>query len=222
MDFNLFQIVSELNLPKPEGILQVGASYGQELHSFLVNGVTRGVFIEPLEAPFRFLAENCSKIPGFVAVNTLCTDETGKTYTFYVASNQGMSSSILQPASHLTQFEDVKFNEKIEVVSNRLEDVIEFLERNGHQHVTMGLDTLYMDTQGAELKVLLGAGRVLKNIRYIFTEVTRNELYKGAPSLQELISFLDSVGFTLNNVYFNRAQYGDALFISKDLLGLSV
>jgi FkbM family methyltransferase len=222
MDFNLFQLVRELELPKPEGILQVGASYGQELESFLANGVTSGVFIEPLDAPFRFLAENCSKIPGFVAVQTLCSDETGKTYTFHVASNHGMSSSILPPANHLTQFDYVKFNETIEVVSNRLEDVIDFLEKNGHQQVTAKLDTLYMDTQGAELKVLHGAGNALRNIRYIFTEVTRNELYEGAPSLQELVSFLDAVGFTLNDVHFNKEQCGDAFFIRKSLLGLLV
>jgi hypothetical protein len=29
---------------------------------------------------------------------------------------------------------------------------------------------------------------------------------------------MDLHGFTLNNVYFNRNQYGDALFIRKDLL----
>jgi hypothetical protein len=79
-----------------------------------------------------------------------------------------------------------------------------------------------MDTQGAELKVLHGAGNALRNIRYIFTEVTRNELYEGAPSLQELVSFLDAVGFTLNDVHFNKEQCGDAFFIRKSLLGLLV
>lgn len=221
MTKDLFQILSEIELPKPEGMLQVGASYGQELQTFLANGIKCGVFIEPLEAPFKFLAENCRKIPNFVAVQTLCTDETGKTYTFHVASNHGMSSSILRPANHLAQFDYVKFNETIEVTSNRLEDVIDFLEKNGYQQATAGLDTLYMDTQGAELKVLQGAGSVLRNIRYIFTEVTRNEMYEGAPSLQGLISFLDSVGFTLNNINFNKEHHADALFIRKDLLGLS-
>jgi hypothetical protein len=132
-----------------------------------------------------------------------------------------MSSSILPPANHLSQFDYVKFNETIEVTSNRLEDVIAFLETNGHQHVTDGLDTLYMDTQGAELKILMGAGNVLHRINYIFTEVTRNELYEEAPTLQQLVSFLDSAGFTLNNVYFNKEQCGDALFIRKNLLGLN-
>jgi FkbM family methyltransferase len=221
MAIDLFQILRELELPKPEGILQVGASYGQELETFVANGVVFGVFIEPLEAPFQHLSANCRRVPGFVAVRTLCSDVTGKTYTFHVASNHGMSSSILRPANHLSQFDYVKFNETIDVISNRLEDVIDFLEKNGHKHVVDGLDTLYMDTQGAELKVLHGAGRALESIKYIFMEVTRNELYEGAPSLQDLVSFLDSVGFTLNNVYFNKEQCGDALFIRKSLLGLS-
>ena len=221
MAIDLFQILQELDLPKPEGMLQVGASYGQEMDVFIANGIRCGVFIEPLDAPFRHLSERCRNIPDFVAVQTLCTDVTGESYTFHVASNHGMSSSILRPVNHLSQFDYVKFNETIQVTSNRLEDVIGFLEANGYPKVTAGLDTLYMDTQGAELKVLQGAGKVLRSIRYIFTEVTRNELYEGAPSLQGLVTFLDSVGFTLNNVYFNKEQCGDALFIRKDLLGLA-
>jgi FkbM family methyltransferase len=209
-----------MELPRPIGMLQVGASYGQELELFLKSGVQCGVFIEPLNEPFQHLATNCRKIPNFVAVQTLCTEETGKTYTFHVASNHGMSSSILPPANHLTQFDFVKFNETIEVVSNRLDGVINFLAQNGHKHVTDGLDTLYMDTQGAELKVLQGAGDLLHRIRYIYTEVTRNNLYEGAPNLQGLVDFLDTAGFTLNNINFNKYQHADALFIRKDVVGL--
>jgi hypothetical protein len=82
MSIDLFQIIRELELPKPEGMLQVGANYGQELNIFLANGITRGVFIEPLEDPFRFLAENCLKIPNFVAVKSLCTDDREKYIPF--------------------------------------------------------------------------------------------------------------------------------------------
>ncbi len=164
------------------------------------------------------LAAVCKRTPGFVAVQTLCTEETGKKYQFNVANNGGMSSSILAPANHLHIFEHIQFQQTLDVFSNRLDDVIFFLEGAGYTHITDNLDTLYMDTQGAELHVLMGAGKILNRIRYIFTEVTRNDLYIGAPSMQDLLHYMDLHGFTLNNVYFNRNQYGDALFIRKDLL----
>jgi FkbM family methyltransferase len=221
VSINIFEVVGQLGLPLPKGILQLGASYGQEIDAFVAYGVKSGIFIEPLAAPFQALAEKCKKVPGFVAIQTLCSDVTGKTYTFHVASNVGMSSSILTPGTHLQQFDYVKFNETIEVISNRLDDVIDFADANGYQHVTSGLDTLYMDTQGAELMILQGGEKVLTRINYIFTEITRNNLYIGAPSLAEIISFLDARGFTLNNAYFTSDHWGDALFIKKTVLGIS-
>ncbi len=218
MTINLFHVIHDLALPAPKGILQVGASNGQELGWFRSAGVAYGVFIEPLDEPFNFLAGACSHYPGFVAMKALCAEVSGKKYQFHVASNQGMSSSILPPANHLKVFDYVQFPQTIEVISYRLDDVIAFLGVNGYQHVTEHLDTIYMDTQGAELRVLMGAGTTLQSVNYIFTEVTRNDLYIGAPTLLDLIHFLDLYGFTLNNVYFNKDQYGDALFIRKDLL----
>jgi len=218
MSAELFDVISELGLSPPEGILQVGASYGQELQLFLEKGVRCGVFIEPLPDPFRFLSEQCRKIPNYVAVQAMCTDQSGKVYPFHVANNHGMSSSILKPVNHLVKYSDVGFDKTIEVTSSRLDDVIAFLDTNGYQHVSVGLDTLYMDTQGAELKVLMGGGRVLQSLRYIYTEVTRNELYEGAPSLQTMIAFLDCFGFTLNNVNFGSTGVANAIFVNKDLL----
>jgi FkbM family methyltransferase len=218
MSSELFEVINELELPPPVGVLQVGASYGQELQLFFEKGIRYGVFIEPLPDPFRFLSEQCRKIPDYVAVQALCTDTSGKTYPFYVANNHGMSSSILKPVNHLVKYEQVKFEETIQITSNRLDDVIDSLANNGYQHVSAGLDTLYMDTQGAELAVLLGAGRVLPTLSYIYTEVTRNELYEGAPTLQALVSFLDCYGFTLNNVNFGSTGVANAIFVKKKLL----
>jgi hypothetical protein len=133
-----------------------------------------------------------------------------------------MSSSILQPANHLTQFDYVKFDKSIEVISNRLDDVLKYLHMNGYAYIVENLDTLYMDTQGAELKVLQGAINTLNNIKYIYTEVTRNNLYEGAPTMQELVDYLEVSGFTLNNVNFNIHHHADAVFIKKDVLSLSV
>ena len=51
MSFELFPHMNSLRLPPPSGVLQVGASYGQEMQEFLDNGITSGVFVEPLPRP---------------------------------------------------------------------------------------------------------------------------------------------------------------------------
>lgn len=213
MPFQLFQVIQELGLPRPRGVLQVGASYGQEMQWFVENGIQAGVFIEPLPEPFAALSKTCMQLPNFVAVNALCAEETGQRVSFHVASNGGMSSSMLKPKNHLQEFDFVRFDQTVELVSNRLDHVISFLHQHGHGATCQALDLLYMDTQGAELKVLRGAGRVLDGINVVLTEVTRNQMYDGAPALNELMAFLEPQGFTLNNINFDRHHHGDALFV---------
>jgi FkbM family methyltransferase len=220
MSINLFEIVNGLGLPAPQGVLQVGASYGQEMKHFLDNGITSGVFIEPLKAPFDHLASMCRQLPNFVAVQALISDSSAKPETLHIASNGGMSSSILRPTKHLQLHDTVSFDSTIAIQSNTLDEVIGFLDSNGHATATSNLSLLYMDTQGAELKILMGANHTLKSMRYIFTEVSRTDLYEGMIPFLTFCTYLDAIGFSLNNVYFNQYQQGDALFIRKDLMDM--
>jgi hypothetical protein len=54
---------------------------------------------------------------------------------------------------------------------------------------------LVMDTQGSELLVLKGAEPILKNFRYIKTEVADFEAYQGCCQLTDLDVLLTSHGF---------------------------
>jgi FkbM family methyltransferase len=220
MSFDLFQAIKAVGLPPPKGILQVGASYAQEFQQFLDNGVTSGLLIEPLPAPYQHVAELCKRVPGFVAFNALCTDVAGEKHTFHVASNAGMSSSILKPKGHLEVFDYVKFEQNVELVSTTVDDIVQFLAANGHQGVTDQLDTLFMDVQGAEFKVLLGSGRTLKRMNYIYTELIRSDLYEGMMPLTTYCAFLEAQGFVLNKLDYNAQHHADALFVRKGLLGL--
>lgn len=221
MGFSLFPRIRELGLPAPKGVLQVGASYGQEMREFLENGVQAGLFIEPLPEPFAHLSSLCKQIPNYIAFNSLCTDESGRQYTFHVASNGGMSSSILPPAQHLVVNDYVSFPSTVELTSTTVDQVASFLRANGHAPVVDHLDLLFMDCQGAEYRILLGAGGMLRQVKYIYTEVMRNELYSGQVPFLNYCMHLDAMGFTLNDVYFDHpVQAGNALFIRKDLVAV--
>ena len=221
MGFPLFPTLRELNLPLPRGVLQIGASYGQEMREFLENGIQAGVFIEPLPEPFQHLSGLCKQIPNFVAVNTLCADEAGRSFVFNVASNGGMSSSILRPDQHLVVNEGVTFDAKMDIVSTTVDQVAGYLRQNGQAAVMDAIDLLYMDCQGAEYRILLGANGTLRQIKYIYTETMRGDLYAGQVPFLSYCSHLDAIGFTLNDLHFEHpAQAGNALFIRKDVLGL--
>lgn len=220
MSNNLFSIIDNLELPKPRGILQVGASYGQELDDFINYNIKNALLIEPLPEPFSYISKLCERIPDYIAFNALCSEVAGQQYNFHVASNGGQSSSILKPHKHLQMFESVKFDQEISLTSTTVDDIILFLNQNGFQKVTNELDTLYLDVQGAEFKVLLGSTRTLKQVNYIYTELIRGDLYQDTTSLATYCSLLEAHGFTLNNLNFNKYHHADVLFIRKSVVGL--
>lgn len=216
----LFEILAAAELPMPKGILQVGANYGQELGSFIENGITAGLLIEPLPKPFSHIAELCKSMQGFVAFNALCGESSGEKHVFHVASNRGESSSIMKPNKHLEMFDFVKFDETVELSSTTVDEILKFVESQGYQAITDKLDTLYMDVQGAEFKVLLGAPRTLKQINYIFSELIRGDLYEDVVPLANYCALLDAQGFTLNYLKFNKYHHADMLFVRKSVLNL--
>ena len=56
-------------------------------------------------------------------------------------------------------------------------------------------NVLVMDTQGAELLVLKGAGDLLKSFRYIKTEAADFEAYVGCCQVEDLSEYLARFGF---------------------------
>lgn len=220
MSNTFFELIAASNAPPPQGILQVGASYGQELQQFLDHGITRAVLVEPLPEPFAYIADICKAMPGFIAFNGLCSDFSNKPHTFHVASNGGMSSSILPPKKHLEMFGRVRFDQTVEINSTTVDDLTAFLKLHGYGPITDALDTLYMDVQGAEYKVLLGAPRTLQSFNYVYMELIRGELYEGMQPLATYCALMEAHGFTLNNLNFNAQHHAEALFIRKSLLNL--
>jgi FkbM family methyltransferase len=217
--FSLFPTLAQMGLPAPRGVLQVGASYGQEMREFLANGIGAGVFVEPLPQPHAHLVAVCEQLPNFLPVQALCAEATGQSHSFHVASNGGMSSSLLKPVNHLRVNAQVSFPDTVQLQSTTVTELLAGLRRSGQDRVVDALDLLYMDTQGAEFKVLLGAVPVLAQFKYLYFEVMRNDMYEGQTPFLAYAHLLEALGFTLNNVYFcHPEQTGNALFVRKDLV----
>ncbi len=203
------------NLDKPfANVVQVGANVGQELWAFEHYGIDWAIMIEPLDEPYRKLWKRSKAHPHFLPVQALCSSLEGIEYEFFVSSNRGESSSLLPPARHLIEHPKVEFPTSIKLVSTTVDAIV---GRTLAQHPELSwpqLDTMFIDVQGAELKVLMGATTLLQHVRNIHTEVSY-DLYQGGATLEDLQSFLGSFGFRLNSVSLNRHGWGDALFLKQ-------
>ena len=218
MDKNLFNQLSDTNLKMPQGIFQVGASYGQELELFKEYGVQSCIMVEPLPEPFNYIANICKNTPNHIAVNALCSDVAGESVDFYIANNGGQSSSMLRPLNHLEIFKDVKFDSQIKLTTTTVDQICVMLVEAGHANIFNKIDTMYLDVQGAEFKVLLGSIKLLKSIKYIYFELIRGDLYEKIPELSVFINFLGSLGFVLNNINYNQYHHANVLFVNKDVI----
>jgi FkbM family methyltransferase len=202
LDFD--HLVSKYEM-KIKGVLHIGAHYGQEHGLYKRHGIENISYFEPLQNNFEKLQENV--VDGSNLYRVALGNENKKTKMFVETVNQGMSSSILEPKVHLTQYPYIKFESTEEVDMKRLDD--------------MGIDDkkynmIVIDVQGYELEVFKGSSNFLKKIDYIFSEINRDEVYENCVRVEELSDFLSSYGFELSEHNWVGGSWGEALYIKKN------
>jgi len=87
------------------------------------------------------------------------------------------------------------------------------------------IDILKLDVEGAEVKVIEGASRMLSKqaIKLIYSEVMFIPHYDGGCMFHELAAFLSQYGYTLFNLYLLRSarngqlRWGNAIFLSPEI-----
>jgi FkbM family methyltransferase len=168
-------------------VLDVGASVGHYTEAIrkLYPNLAIMAF-EPLKEPFNFLRERFKNEPQIKSYN-VALGNSNSYRNFFVASNNGESSSFYLPKKHLTDAPGIKFNTASQVEVKRL-DSIELL--NNYKSIF-----LKMDVQQAEWEVFSGLGMLINNVELIEIEVNFNSLYQsGIHPLQTLVNIL-SEGF---------------------------
>jgi FkbM family methyltransferase len=120
------------------------------------------------------------------------------------------SSSILAPAAEGPVYGWLEFKQKVEVLTQTLDTFCQEAKIDR-------IDFIHMDVQGAELLVLNGAKKMLKNTRSIWLEVSEVETYKGQCLRTDVESFMEKAGFLL--VHFeSRGEEGDQFYVNKSLI----
>lgn len=193
------------------GVIHVGAHYGQEYHDYAALGIKSILFIEPCDKAFQVLKETFGDNPDVILFQSACGAEFSIGTMNVEQANQGMSNSLLKPAKHLEQYPSIQFTETEEVEIRPLDDIIE------HVAFRTNPNLLVMDVQGFELQVLKGACGTLNAIQYVYCEVNRDEVYEGCAKVWELDAFLGELGFIRKETSWAGGTWGDAIYIKNNI-----
>lgn len=117
------------------------------------------------------------------------------------------SSSLLPPELHRDIFPWVRFDQVVEVPTERLDHVTERVRIDG-------IDFIHLDVQGAELAVLRGAGALLDRVRAVWMEVEAIPLYRGQPLKPEVEAFMTGHGFEMRKDTVGSVS-GDQLYVAR-------
>ena len=190
---------------KPNGVLHVGAHEAEEVDEYIANGFAERIPIIWVEAQTD-LAENL-KVKLDPAKNkvycAVAWDVDGVEKIFNVTSKSA-SSSLFDLDEHKSLYPEIDIVQKIQVTTRRLDSTLSSSDT---------FDFVVLDIQGAESQAIKGLGKRINTVNWIFTEVSKRELYSGATLYKDLDSQLSELGFKrVFTAWDRRAGWGDALY----------
>lgn len=197
---------------KPKGIIHIGAHLLEERSDYLSNGLNNTIWIEANPLTFKNIEFINSQNLSEKVFNYAISDVDNLDLQLNVTNN-GQSSSILELEKHKIHHPHIYVTSVVTVKSKRMDTVLSENNINIEDY-----DFLNIDIQGAELLALKGFGDLLNDIKYIYTEINTNSLYKDCALVGEIDEYLDKYGFKRVETSMTDFEWGDALYIKKDLL----
>ncbi len=190
------EIIREYIGKEDPTILEIGSNGGE--HTLWFHEMFSNPKIYCFEPDPRAIARFKKKVGRLPNINlfeiALC-DQNGEV-VFYQSSGHkneenlksmpdgwDLSGSVRQPKDHLIAYPWVKFDQKINVKASTLDTWCQ-------QHGIGDIDFIWMDVQGAEIDVFRGGVDTLNKTRFIYTEYSNQELYKGQRNLIHLMKQL--------------------------------
>lgn len=168
------------------GVLHIGAHYGQESEFYDKNQLNV-IWIEALPDAYNELIKKISKFVNQKAYCALVGNENLANVDFFISNNNGSASSIYNISKN-AKFKSVTMQTKLQLPMVRLDTLLSDIEIARYDH-------WIIDTQGAELIVLEGAGSLISFCRSLTIEVSTRETYINGAQYLELKEFLFTKGF---------------------------
>lgn len=191
----------------PTGVLHVGAHNAEESEDYQSFNWGNVFWIEAQKDLINSIQKKLNPAVNTV-IHATVWSESGIEMIFNVASNT-QSSSLLQFGSHKEDYPDITVTNSHKVITETLERVIP---------PDAKFDFINLDIQGVELEALKGLGRYFDQVKWIYSEVNKGDVYEDCSKIQEIDKYLESKGFKRASTRWVRGQgWGDALYIRKTL-----
>ncbi|EDY39044.1 methyltransferase, FkbM family protein [Cyanobium sp. PCC 7001] len=189
-------------------VLHIGANYGHEVSSYDAVGL-RGYHVEAIPQVFSKLKQKCAKSKYQACVCACLSDAVGEKVVFNIAGNNAESSSMLPLGRHQLAYPHIQYTDSVELLT----ETVDHLRSTGV--LPEMAHHLVIDVQGAELKVLSGATKLLQSeaLQSVVVEASAEPLYEGGAAFSEVFSLLTRYGFYLREAKFNFHGWCDALFM---------
>jgi FkbM family methyltransferase len=213
----IFNFLKSLELEKGSTVVEIGCHHGYDTDTMLSICPHSKIYaFEPDPRNLKVLKERGLYEREGLEIIEACVSNKDGWETFYLSGGipEGWedarecrtgewtaSNSIKKPTQHISAHPWCKFEKEIKVKSIKLQTFCEEREINR-------IDFVWMDVQGAEDLVFEGAGSILNNIKYIYTEYCNTELYEKQLNLEQIKSKLKD--FQVEKIFPN-----DVLFKNK-------
>ena len=185
--------IAELLDKKDPLILEIGANIGTDTLEFALMFPLGEIHaFEPLPLHINKLVENVRGFTNVKIITAALSDSTGFTKFYQSSGYSGGSGSIFKPTLHLVRDTSTYFSKEDECIVPTL-TLHDYLQKSGLEEI----DFVWIDAQGAELKILQGASKWLDKFRYIYAEVSTVPYYDGACTESQLSEFLEAHGFQI-------------------------
>jgi len=190
-----------------KGVLHVGGHLGEEYPIYKKSGAQKIVFFEPMPDFFNELAKKLKGHDDVILINKALGSQN-ETREIHINRGSGESTSFLKPtALYDGFFKDTTV--PLEIVT--LDSLLPSLSDS---HV---FNMVVTDTQGFDLEVLKGAKNTLKQMDYVYTEVSKGH-YHGEPTLEDFDIFLKTFGFrrveiSMYGSWQGEDEWGDMFYI---------
>jgi len=204
--------ISIAEMSNGKDVIHTGAQNLIEFGIYTHFNVKRGYYFECNEYVFPELLERIGNKPGHQAFLSALWSEQGKELDFHFYRDMTDGAGSL--------FENEKFesyvpdcpmlNKTLKVKTNTLDNFIQ----DGIVDIS---DIIFWnnDTQGAELEIFKGGNMLLNSpsLKFIWCEISFDNLYKNAPLADDITQYLKQFGFVLVGVRDDGNAQGDGLYV---------
>lgn len=191
-------------------ILHIGAHKAEERDAYKERNVSKVIWIEAdpkLAAHIEStISANNDAFESEEVINVAAFDADDEKVKFNI-SNSTQSSSLLDFGTHSQSHPEIKMDHTITVTTKRIDSLAR--ER---PDLLKDINFAALDIQGAEHAALKGFGELLKQLKWVYTEVNRREVYQGNGMIWDIDRLLLQYGFYRKETHFTWESWGDAFY----------